>query len=129
MIEKDAILLIARICLAVVFLYSGVHKALYFKLAQQEFRQAKIPQPDISLVLVIALHLMASLGLIAGIHAGLCASALAVFMVVVTLWVQDFWNQSGEMRLASSRAATANLAIFGGLLLAATFGPGKYILV
>ena len=113
----DIVLLVARIFISVVFLFSGIHKSLYFEAGQQEFRAAKIPLPDVCLVMVIALHLIASICLIIGFCAQLSALALAAFTVVVTLWVHDFWNRSGEQRLNGARDATANLAIIGGLLM------------
>lgn len=124
----DVVLLVARISLSVVFLASGIQKALYFEAAQKEFRGARVPFSTPVLVSVIALHLLASISLITGIYAHYSAMLLAAFMAVVTLWVHDFWNHSGEERLAISRDAMANLAIFGGLLLAGVVGPGKYVL-
>lgn len=124
----DIVLLVARIFISIVFLFSGIHKSLYFEAGRQEFRAAKIPLPDICLVMVIALHLIASVCLIIGFYAQLSALALAAFTVIVTLWVHDFWNRSGEQRLNGARDATANLAIIGGLLMVVAVGPGSYVL-
>ena len=125
----DAILLIARVSLSAVFLTSAIHKARYFELAQHEFKNAKVPYPTGLLICVIALHFLASVGLITGVYFTFSAFALAAFMLIVTVWVHDFWNRKGEERLDASRDALANLAIFGGLLLAAAVGPGKYAFV
>ena len=124
----DAILLLARISLSVVFLVSGVHKAIYFAAAQEEFRNAKVPFHKPVLVCVIVLHLFASISMIIGVYTSYSAASLAVFMLIVTFWVHDFWNYRGAERLTVSREAIANLAIFGGLLLASVVGPGKYVL-
>ena len=122
----DIVLLVARIFLSVVFLVSGIHKSLYFKAAQQEFRAAKIPLPDVSLVIVIALHLIASISLIVGAYAEISAAGLDLFTLTVTLWVHDFWNHSAEQRMNTARDTMANLAIVGGLLMVAAVGPGSY---
>lgn len=124
----DVVLLIARICLAAVFLISALHKAQYFDLAQEEFRKAKVPFSTSVLICVIVLHFLASISLITGVYATYSAYILAAFMLVVTFWVHDFWSRDGKERLAVSRDALANLAIFGGLLLAGVTGPGKYVL-
>lgn len=122
----DIVLLVARIFLSVVFLVSGIHKSLYFEAARQEFRAAKIPLPDISLVIVIVLHLVASISLILGAYAEISAAALALFTMAVTVWVHDFWNQPDLQRMNCARDAMANLAIVGGLLMVTAVGPGSY---
>ena len=117
-------LLLARTCLASVFLVSGVHKALYYDKAQQEFRDAGARPVGLFLPLTIALHLLAPLALIAGICVTEAALALAVFTFIATLKVHAFWRMGGEARLARSRIAMAHLAIVGGLLALAVTGPG-----
>ena len=124
----DFILLAARLSLSVVFLVSAFDKTVRFSAAQQEFKDAKVPFSNSSLLLVIALHWICSLALITGIYASYAAYGLAVFMLIVTLWVHRFWTKSGQERVEVSRAAMANLAIFGGLLLAGHAGPGNFSL-
>lgn len=128
-ISTDTIILIARFCLSAVFLVSGIHKAIYFQAGQAEFRAVKLPFPDICLVLVIALHLLASVSLITGVYAVASASALAGFLIIVSGWVHDFWNKpAGEERVAASRDFLANLAILGGLLMVVAVGPGGHVI-
>ena len=124
----DITLLFARVFLSIVFLFSGIHKSLYFEAARQEFRAVKIPSPDLCLVMVIALHLIASISLIIGVCVEISSAALAVFTTIVTLWVHDFWKQPSEQRLDTARNATANLAIVGGLLMVSAVGAGSYTL-
>lgn len=122
------VLLIARICLAMVYLVSGVHKGIYFSKAVAEFRQAAIPFLHISLISTIILHLLASLALISGVFARESAVLLAVFTLLATIKVHDFWNLSGNERLMQSRIALDHLGLIGGLLLLAIVGPGKLVL-
>lgn len=117
-------LLVGRICLATVFLVSGVHKLFWYGKAMAEFEQARVPLIRLTLPLTILLHLVAPLFLIIGRYTTEAALALAVFTVISTLWVHSFWRMSGEEKLARSRIALAHLAIVGGLLLLAVTGPG-----
>lgn len=118
-------LLVGRICLATVFLVSGVHKMIWYGKAVAEFEQARVPMIGLVLPLSILLHLVASVLLIIGRYTTEAALALAVFTVISTLWVHSFWRMSGEEKLARSRIALANLGIVGGLLLLAITGPGR----
>lgn len=119
------VLLAARISLAMVFLVSGLHKGIWHRKAVEEFRAAGVPLIGVTLPLTIGLHLVGSICLILGLFTAKAALALAVFTVVATLWVHDFWRLAGTERLARSRIALAHLAVVGGLLLLAAVGPGR----
>lgn len=118
----------ARLCLAGVFLVSGIHKGIWYSKAEQEFRDAGVRAIAFWLPMTIALHLLAPLALISGVYAREAALGLAVFTVVSTVTVHCFWRMSGQERLARSRIAMAHLAVVGGLLLLAAVGPGRIVL-
>jgi uncharacterized membrane protein YphA (DoxX/SURF4 family) len=60
--------------------------------------------------------------LIAGVLIPFSATGLIVFTVVANLTLLDFWRQPGETRQTSQNAFTGNIALIGGLLLAACGG-------
>ncbi len=122
------ILLLARCALAAVFLVSGVHKAIWYQKAAEEFRAARVPLVAFFLPATIVLHLLASCSIVVGIYAREAALLLAMFTVVATIRVHCFWRMTGSERLARSRTAMAHLAVVGGLLLLAVTGPGPYTL-
>lgn len=120
-------MLIGRICLAGVFIVSGVHKALYYQKAISEFREAKIPVVGFFLPATIALHLIAPAALVLGVYVREAALALALFTIVATLKVHCFWRMQGMDRLIRSRVAMAHLAVVGGLIVLAAAGPGRLV--
>lgn len=124
----SAIILVARLSLALVFLVSGIHKGLNFAESAVEFRDARVPLIGFFLPFTIALHLLASLAIIAGVFVLEGALALALFTAVATIKVHCFWRMTGRERLERSRVAMANLAVIGGLLLLAASGPGRLVL-
>jgi putative oxidoreductase len=123
------VVLLARLCLASVFMVSALHKAIYYHKAEAEFAQAHVPLIAITLPSVIALHLFASLAIILGVFWREAAILLAAFTVIATVKVHGFWAMQGEERLNRSRVAMAHLAVTGGLLLLAALGPGQFTLL
>jgi len=119
------VLLFARVSLAMVYLISGIHKAVWYRKAVDEFRAANAPLVRVSLPLTIGFHLAASMCLIAGVFVHEVAILLAAFTLIATLGVHRFWRMRGVQRLIISRVALGNLAIIGGLLALAIVGPGR----
>lgn len=124
----SVILLVARVFMSIVFLVSGIEKGLNFSRALEEYKKDGIPVPQLSVVFTIALHLVASVCLIAGWLVTEMAFALALFTLIATVMVHHFWTMTGVERLQRSRVALANLGLAGGLLLLAITGPGTLVL-
>ena len=118
------VILFSRICMGMVFLVSGVHKALWFSSAVEEFKQARLPNPGVFAFCTIILHIVAPLVLVARVYVMEAALALALFTLLATIRVHDFWNKEGLEKLIASRVALSNLAIIGGLILLAVTGLG-----
>jgi putative oxidoreductase len=121
------LVLLARICLAGVFLVSGVHKAGWYQKAVAEFQMARVPVIALFLPLTIGLHLLGGMALVTGVYAREAALALAICTVAATIRVHCFWRMSGQQRLERSRIAMGNLAVVGGLILLAAVGPGHLV--
>jgi putative oxidoreductase len=124
----NLLMLIARVFLALVFLLSGIHKAICYQKAVAELQQDKIPAIWLTLPGTIGLHLIASMCLILGYQTREAALALAIFTVVATLKVHAYWRLPVVEQLGRSRIFTANLAIIGGLLMLVAVGGGNFAL-
>ncbi len=122
------LLLAGRILIALVYLVSGLHKAIWYQKAVEEFRMAGAPLIAVTLPGTILLHVAAAICLILGIYTQLAALALAAFMIPATLMVHGFWRSTGIERLINSRIFLSNLGLIGGLLTIAAVGPGPYVL-
>ena len=118
----DWVYLLGRVCLAGVFLVSGLHKLIWYQKAVDEFRAESVPLIPVTLPATIALHTFASIAIILGVYVVEAALALAAFTIVATIKVHHFWTMEGEQRLIISRVAMANLALVGGLLVLAVLG-------
>ena len=121
-------LLLARILIAFVFLVSGIHKAVWYQKAVDEFTDDGVPLIPISLPGTILLHLAGGICLILGVFTELAALLLAIHTAVATYMVHGFWRLEGIERLIRSRVFSANLGVIGGLLYIAALGPGAIAL-
>lgn len=126
--DYSAVVVVARVCLGAVFLVSGIHKAMWYTKAAEEFEHAAVPLITFTLPLTIVLHIIASVCILGGVFVSEAALSLAAFTVLATLRVHRFWQLQGSEWLEQSRNALANLGLIGGLLLLAASGPGRFSL-
>ena len=122
------LLLAGRILIALVYLVSGVHKAIRYQKAVEEFKMAGAPLIPVTLPGTILLHIAAAICLILGIYTQLAALALVAFTIPATLIVHGFWRLTGVERLIRSRIFLSHFGLVGGLLYIAAVGPGHYAL-
>jgi putative oxidoreductase len=122
------VLLAARILIASAFLVSGIHKAIWYQKAVDEFKSDRVPLISISLPGTILLHLGGAVCLILGVFTELAALLLAIHTAVATYIAHGFWRHEGIERLIRSRVFSANLGVIGGLLYIAALGPGPMVI-
>jgi len=109
--------LIARLCLAAVFLYSGADKLWHWGSSIEEVKADGLPWPVVFAGLTILTQLLGGLMVATGILAWLGGLLLAAFTVSATLLGHRFWlRHSGEFRRELT-TSLEHLAIVGGLLL------------
>lgn len=118
---NDLFLLIGRIGLSAIFLWSGIGKIAGYA-GTAAYMQSK-GVPGMLLPGVIALEIVAALAIIVGFQARLAALALAAFTVAAGLLFHYNPDNQGEMIQLMK-----NVAIAGGLLAIAAAGPGRIAL-
>lgn len=118
------LLLIVRICLSAVFLYSGLTKLLDPAAGLAEMRAFGLPLPAFALAGTIVLQLAGGMAILAGTAARTSALMLAAFTLAATLLAHDFWNSPAAAFTRQLTVALEHLAIVGGLLLLSATGPG-----
>lgn len=118
---NDLFLLIGRIGLSAIFLWSGIGKIAGYA-GTAAYMQSK-GVPGMLLPGVIALEIVAALAIIVGFQARLAALALAAFTVAAGLLFHYNPGNQGEMIQLMK-----NVAIAGGLLAIAAAGPGRIAL-
>ena len=122
---SDALSLIGRIFLAVIFLVSGFGKIGGFEGLAGAIASKGLPMPQVFAVASIAVELGAGLMLVFGLKARWAAFLLAVFTAIVTFFFHNFWAVPEAQKYMEQINFMKNLAVIGGLLFVMAFGPGR----
>jgi putative oxidoreductase len=114
--------LLGRIMLAFIFVMAGIQKISGPAATMQYMAGAGLPHslvPEL-FVLSVIVELLGGLMLVFGWHAELAAFIMLLWLIPVTLAFHVATGQTIEWM--------KNLAIMGGLLMVAVYGPGGYSL-
>ena len=110
---------IGRLVLGGFFAYGGASHFFALDPISQAMSARGAPWPRLLLVVGSLFQIAGGLMLALGIAVPLAAIALVVFTIVASLMLVDFWNKEEPARTALRNVFLSNLAIIGGLLIAA----------
>jgi uncharacterized membrane protein YphA (DoxX/SURF4 family) len=110
-------LLIARFCLAAVFLYSGVDKLTHWRASIEEVQGDGLPWPTAFAAATAFTQLVGGCLVATGFFAWLGALLLAGFTVAATLVGHRFWLRRGSEFAHELTTSLEHVAIVGGLVL------------
>ena len=109
--------LIARLCLAAVFLYSGFDKLWHWQSSVEEVKGDGLPWPAAFAGATVFTQLVGGCLVATGFFAWLGALLLAGFTVAATLVGHRFWLRRGSEFAHELTTSLEHVAIVGGLLL------------
>ena len=115
----DALVVIGRVLLASLFVVGGIRHFRILPALTEALRARGVPFPYIAIVAASLFEAGAGLLLAFGLLVFWAALGLVAFTIAAGFVILDFWNQQGEQRAASITFWQTNLALIGGLLLAA----------
>ena len=124
---QDLFTLIGRILLIGLFLVGGWGKINGLEGTGKYIASKGLPSPELLAMGTAALELIAPILIIIGFQTRLAALALAGFTLAASLLFHNYWviadaAQASQQYLMFSK----NMAILGGLLVLAAFGPGRF---
>jgi putative oxidoreductase len=126
--DRNLLILIARISLSAVYLYSGVDKLVCWNNGLKFCIEHKMPRPNVVLAITAIIHAVCGLMVLLGFFAREGAVILLLFTAVATYWVHNPIGRTGENFRRETTISLEHLAIIGGLLLIAVTGPGTLAL-
>lgn len=124
--SKSVAPLVGRVLIALIFVFSGVNKILNFSMMTGFAGARGMPLPALMIAGAAAVEILGGVALLAGIQGKIAGWVLFLFLIPTTLIFHNFWAMQGADRIDNEAHFMKNLAIMGGLLFLATFGPGQY---
>lgn len=118
--------LLGRILLALMFVLAGPGKITGAEGTAAFMASAGLPASPPLAMLVGAFELLAGLALIVGFKARWAALALALFTLAASFLFHGYWAKPPEQQMVQQLLFMKNIAVSGGLLLLAAFGPGAW---
>ncbi|WP_028033980.1 DoxX family protein [Chelativorans sp. J32] len=118
--SDSALVLLGRIFLAVIFIFSGFGKLTAIGGTAGYFGSLGLPVPTLTAIVVGLVELLGGLAILIGYQTRIAAIVLAVFTLAATLVAH--MNLADQMQLLM---ALKNLAIVGGFLALASRGAGR----
>lgn len=127
-VMPDLALLAARVMVVAVFVVGAYWKATTVAGSVAYFTNLGLPLPTLAVYGTIALEFGLPLLVIAGYHARLAALVLAAFTLVATWLAHRYWEFPDAQQFGQAMNFWRNIGLVGGLLLIASFGPGRLAL-
>jgi uncharacterized membrane protein YphA (DoxX/SURF4 family) len=127
---------VGRVFVPIIFIISGVQKAIDVAGTAKTLAAANISVPDVVVpylqgvppyealaYLTIAVEIICGLMIMTGIAARWGALVLFVFTAAATFYFHNFWQMAGDAATMNQVHALKNLSIMGALLLIVSGGP------
>jgi len=122
---QNPLTLVGRIMLAVLFLPAGLSKIGSFAGTAGYIASKGLPLPEVGAAIAIAVEVLGGLALILGFGTRWAALILAIFTVVAGVIFHNFWASPADQQMVQQIMFMKNIAVAGGLLLLAAWGPGS----
>jgi putative oxidoreductase len=119
--SRDAVALIGRVLLTLIFIWSGFAKLIAPAATAAFFGKSGLPVPYAAWLVAVAVEVGAALALLLGVQARIMGWILAAWCVATALVAHtNFADRNMEIHFMK------NIAMAGGFLYVAAFGAGRY---
>jgi putative oxidoreductase len=123
---SDGLLLIGRIMIAVMFIFSGFAKFMDLAGTAGMIASKGLPVPMVMAGLAAAAEVLGGLMIVFGWQTRIAALGLIVYTALATFFFHDFWNMADQARQDNMIHAMKNLSVAGGFLMLAAVGAGRF---
>ncbi len=126
--NRDGIILLARIAMRAVFVYSGFGKLTEFQATVGYMGSLHAPMPQLAAAVAVAMEFYVGIALMLGLWVRPLSLLLMLFALGASFVGHPFWTMEGADRAMNLVQFLKNLSIAGGLLLLVVTGGGRYTL-
>jgi len=121
----DLLALVGRVLVAYLFIPAGLSKVMGFAGTVGYISSVGMPLPSVAAVIAIIVELGFGIALLVGYKTRIAAIVLAVFTLVASFFFHPFWAVPEAQKMMVTLLFNKNIAVVGGLLALAAFGPGR----
>ncbi len=111
--------IIGRALLGGLFVLGGIHHFTSLPAVSGAMAERGVPIPRLVLIVGSVFQIACGALLMLGLWATAAALGLVVFTLAASAMFMDFWRTQGEARTKAIEGWKTNLALIGGLLIAA----------
>ena len=112
----DVVFLLARVLFGAVIAFTGLNHFLNAETMAGYAGAKGVPAPNLAVPFTGGLLLFGGLGLLLGVFPTLAAGAIAVFLLVSTPTMHDFWAAPEEEQMTEMTQFLKNVALLGTAL-------------
>jgi putative oxidoreductase len=123
---NDAIILVARLFLATLFLIFGWRKLRDFSGTVSQMVGDRVPTPVLAAAIAVFMELPVALAVAIGAFTRPSAVLFVFYTLGTSLVEHRYWTKSSAGQLATMEEFYKNLSIMGGFALLYVTGPGRY---
>lgn len=124
--HRDEWLLLARILMVILFVWSGWGKLTGFPGTVGMMAGLGLPIPTVAAIVVVIIEFFVGIAIVLGFFTRPLALLLAVYTLATAFIGHHYWTMTGPAQVANMINFYKNISIVGGFLLLAIAGPGKY---
>ena len=115
-----------RLLTAWLFIPAGFGKIAGYSGSVAYAASAGLPLPEVGVAVGLAIELLGGIMLLVGFMTRPAALLLALFTLVASFFFHAYWSLPADQAMMQQLLFNKNMAIVGGLLAFAAFGPGSW---
>lgn len=125
---QNPLSLLGRALIALLFIPAGFAKIGGFASTVGYIASKGVPMPEVAAALAIGIELGLGVLLLLGFQTRWAALGIALFTLVITFIFHNYWAVPAAQMMMQQQAFFKNIAVIGGLLTIAAWGPGAWSL-